>query len=114
MSRPSSRSRSRNWDSNWWHNCGVDSALRNRTTRRPTSAITGIKRTVRGNKEVAKCVAERDAAHVAWFIGASFPVEEQSLVDPVTSRERRLEFQAVESQVGQLKPSHHQNLAGIG
>src|ERR1017187_4180636 len=95
MSRPSSRSRACNWVSNWWHNWGVDSALRNRTIRRPTSAITGIKRTVRGNKELGKRVAERIAAHVEQSNRASFPVEKQSLIVPVSSQERPLAFQDI-------------------
>ena len=94
---------------------GVGSALRNRTMRRPISVITGTKRTVRGDKEVAKCVAERSAAHVAWSIGASFPVEEQSLVDPVTSQERRLVFQVDErtglADSSQVSLENHRNSA---
>ena len=61
--------------------------------RQPISVTTGTKRTVRGNREVAKCVARRSAAHVAWSIGASFLVKEQRLIHPVTSHERRLLFQ---------------------
>ena len=44
---------------------GVSSALRKPTIRRPISVSTGIKRTVNGSKEVAKCVAERSLKQVA-------------------------------------------------
>jgi hypothetical protein len=56
------------------------------------SVITAIKRTLRGNKEVAKCVVATSAAQVTWSIGASFPVRKQSLLDLVTSQEKRSIF----------------------
>src|ERR1700757_1792003 len=48
--------------------------------RRPSSAISGINRAVRGRKEVAKCVAVRSREHVAWSIEAAFPVAGTELV----------------------------------
>jgi hypothetical protein len=64
---------------------------------RPISVITATKRTVKGNKEVAKCVAKSSREHVAWFIAAAFLVRGRSLVPPVISRESRLLFQSPSS-----------------
>src|SRR5262245_60220047 len=61
--------------------------------RRPIWAMTGIKRTVKGNKEVAKWVARSSRVAVAWSIEASFLARGRSLVPPVISRESRLPFQ---------------------
>src|SRR5271165_7323107 len=48
--------------------------------RRPISVITGTRRAVSGNREVAKCVAMRSREHVAWSIEAAFPVVGTELV----------------------------------
>ena len=50
-------------------------------------------RTVKADKDVAKCVVRRGAANVGWSIGVSFSVEEQRVFDPVTSQKRHLDFQ---------------------
>src|SRR5215470_743877 len=42
--------------------------------------MSGTKRTVKGNKEVAKCVAKSWREHVAWSIEAAFPVVGTELV----------------------------------
>ena len=44
---------------------GSQLALRKPTIRRPISVSTGIKRTVNGSKEIAKCVAEMSRKQVA-------------------------------------------------
>src|SRR6266511_2700892 len=91
MIRPSSRSCSCNWVSKWWQAWGVRSALRNWTMRRPIWVITGIKRTVSGNKEVAKGVASRGRTDVAWSIEATFLVKQPSQ-DLVLFREEVASF----------------------
>src|SRR5437016_13644249 len=94
MIRPSSRSCSCNWVSKRWAPGGVRSARRNGTMSRPIETITGTRRTVKGNKDVAKWVAKSSREHVAWSIEASFLVGRRSLVAPVISRESRLLFQS--------------------
>src|SRR4051794_30309878 len=56
--------------------------------RRPIWEITGIKRTVIGNKEVAKGVASRGRAAVAWSIEATPVVRRIGLITPNSPRSR--------------------------
>src|SRR5262249_19741274 len=65
---------------NRWQARGVGSARRKPTRVRPISVRSGAKRTVKGNKEVAKCVAKSSREHVAWSIEVAFPVEATDLV----------------------------------
>src|SRR5262245_11717624 len=55
--------------------------------------MTGIKRTVKGNKEVAKCVAKSSRQAVASSIEASFLVRRRTGRSPAISRGSRLLFQ---------------------
>src|SRR5262249_47565633 len=107
-SRPSSRTSSCNWVSKRWTTWGVRSARRKRTMRRPFWAMTGIKRTVKGNREVAKWVAASNRVAVARSIEASFLVRGRGRVTPAISRGSRLVFQGPGQGPGGLRAAASQ------
>src|SRR4051812_36755914 len=72
--------------------------------RRPIGAIAGIRRTVSGNKEVAKCVASSATEAVAWSIESASPVRWYGLITSNSPRSRLI-LQAVTSPCGGTEAS---------
>src|SRR4051812_34985350 len=72
--------------------------------RRPIGAIAGIRRTVSGNKEVAKCVASSATEAVAWSIESASPVRWYGLITSNSPRSRLI-LQAVAPPCGGTEAS---------